>query len=217
MNSHSEKEMDDLLRDFITSGEIDGTVAPEIEAYFLSNCTIAVPANVRVKVEHAFMAARFKAIIREKHGLITKKQADTMTLGGYLSFVRSTLKIAANIAAEACHTSEQALLSVENVTLDIFKAPLELLIGILDGFSLPLDRAVLLLRNTLAIAKEKEGDVAVFPRADKKTESIVGAFEAGLLAIAKASGKTTTTNIEPALLSKISEGLAKLGRSDLLS
>lgn len=216
MTTHSEKHMDEILRELIDSGDIKTPVTDELANHFLSKASARPVSNSRKKLQKAFMAARFKAITRKKTGLVPHKQIEAMTFGGYLSFVRSTLKATIEIAADACRISEQALRGVEESARDIFKDSVLIIVDIVDGFSIPMDATGILLRNTLAASQAKRGGATVFPRAGIKTQCIVGAYEAGLLAIAKATGKTPTVTVNPVILAKIKDELTKRGRADLL-
>jgi len=216
MTIHGEAHMDEILRELIASGEISAPVSDDVANYFLLKASTMVPANLKKKAEKAFMTARFKALARKKTDLVSRQQSETMTFGGYLNFVRSKLKTPVDIAAEACRISEQMLMAIEDAAQDIFKASVQVVVGIVDGFSIPMDVTAILLRNTLSVAKDKQGGAAVFPRADSKTQSIVGAFEAGLLAIAKANGKTPGVAADAEFLAKIKKELGKRGRADLL-
>lgn len=216
MTTHSEKHMDEVLRDLIASGEISAPVSDEVANHFMSKASAPVPANLKKKAEKAFMTARFKAIARKRTDIVTRQQSETLTFGGYLNLVRSKLKTSGDIAAEACTVSEQTLRAIEDAAQDIFKAPLQVVVGLIDGFSISMGVTVILLRNTLAVTGEKKGAAAVLPRADNKAQSIVGAYEAGLLAIAKASGKTPSADVDAKFLEKIKDELGKRGRADLL-
>lgn len=214
MTTQGEKHMDEILRELIASGEISAPVSDDVADHFLSKTSATVPANLKKKAERAFMTARFKAIMR-KANVVARPRAEAVTFGGYLSLVLSALKTPVDIAAEACRVNEQAFRAIQDAAQDVSKVPVQVLVGIIDGFSIPTSLTATLLRNTLAVVGEKKGAIAL-PRADSKTQSITGALEAGLLAIAKANGKMPSATVDAKLLDAIKDELGKLGRADLL-
>lgn len=218
MTIHSEDHMDDILKELIASGEIDAPVSAGVVNYFISQPQRKASSTLKKEVQKKFMAARFKAITRNQKELISSKQVASLTFSAYLTLVKSKLKATDTVVADACRLGEQELLNIINTTQNIFSTSAQIVADIIDGFSIPMGVLETLLKNTLAIAKEKGNVSTTFLRADNNAQGVNGAYEAGLLAIIRSVGIPPANNdiVDSDFLLKIKEELIKRGRGDLL-
>jgi len=218
MTIHSEDRMNDILKELIVSGEIDGQVNDALINYFLSKPQPRTSPLLKKELQKKLMAARFKTINLTQKGIISKAQTEALSFGSYLALVKSKLKASDETIATACKIGEQELVNIINATQNIFSTSIQVITDIVDGFSIPTDILETLLKNTLAIANGK-GDVsAVFPRADYNAQGITAAYDAALLAIMKSGDTPPAGNntVDPDFLLQLKGELAKRGRKDLL-